>query len=56
MTETNPPGRVRRLVRALFSPSARWSVFALLLVGLVVGAGAVIGTQVAVAVSGTDEF
>ena len=56
MNETSRPGLVRRLLRALFSPSARWSVFALLLVGLVVGAGSVIGTQVAVAVSGTDEF
>jgi nitrate/TMAO reductase-like tetraheme cytochrome c subunit len=47
---------VRRFFRWLFSPSARWSVFALLLVGGIAGAVAVIGTQVAVHASGTDEF
>jgi nitrate/TMAO reductase-like tetraheme cytochrome c subunit len=56
MTEPKPPGLVSRTWRALWSPSARWSVGALLLLGLVVGAGAVIGTQVGVAVTGTDEF
>jgi len=40
----------------LTSPSATWSVLALLIVGLVIGAGAVIGTQVMVAVTGTNEF
>jgi nitrate/TMAO reductase-like tetraheme cytochrome c subunit len=49
-------GAVRRLFRWLTTPSARWSVLALLVVGVGVGAGAVIGTQVAVHVSGTDEF
>lgn len=50
--EEKPPGSWRRL----FKPSAKWSVGILLVAGLVLGVGAVIGTQVAVAVSGTDEF
>ena len=45
-----------RFFRWLFTPSARWSLFTLLLVGFVVGAVGVIGTQVAVYVTGTDEF
>ena len=45
-----------RFFRWLFTPSARWSLFTLLLVGGVVGAVGVIGTQVAVYVTGTDEF
>ena len=49
---TNPPGLWRRLT----SPSARWSVLALVVVGLVIGACAVIGTQVMVAVTGTNKF
>ena len=56
MATAKPPGAIRRALRWLFSPSARWSVFALLLVGLVIGAVMVIGTQVAVAVTGTDQF
>ena len=56
MSEDDRPGFVGRVRRALFSPSLRWSVAALLGVGLVVGAGAVISTQVALAVTGTDEF
>ena len=56
MADANPPGAVRRAWRWLFSPSARWSVFALLLTGLVIGAIGVIGTQVAVHLTGTDEF
>ncbi len=56
MADTDRPGRLRRLLRALLSPSARWPVAALLFAGLVVGAGAVISTQVALAVTGTDEF
>jgi nitrate/TMAO reductase-like tetraheme cytochrome c subunit len=46
------PGWWKRLT----SPSARWSVLSLLVVGLIVGAGAVIGTQVMVAATGTNEF
>jgi cytochrome c-type protein NapC len=56
MAPTNKPGMLRRFFSWLFSPSARWSVFALLLVGLVAGAVGVVGTQVAVAVTGTNEF
>jgi nitrate/TMAO reductase-like tetraheme cytochrome c subunit len=56
MADSQNPGVVRRFFRWLFSPSARWSVFALLLVGGIAGAVAVIGTQVAVHVTGTDEF
>jgi nitrate/TMAO reductase-like tetraheme cytochrome c subunit len=40
----------------LTSPSARWSVLALLVIGLIIGAGVVIGTQVMVAVTGTNDF
>ena len=46
------PGWWRRLT----SPSARWSVLSLLVIGLIVGAGAVIGTQVMVAATGTNDF
>jgi nitrate/TMAO reductase-like tetraheme cytochrome c subunit len=49
-------GRIASAWRALTSPSARWSVLTLLLIGLVVGAGSVIGTQVMVAATGTNEF
>jgi nitrate/TMAO reductase-like tetraheme cytochrome c subunit len=56
MAESNNPGVFKRFFRWLFSPSARWSVFALLFVGISVGAVSVIGTQVALHVSGTDEF
>ena len=56
MTEGDRPGFIGRVRRALFSPSLRWSVAALLGVGLLVGAGTVISTQVALAVTGTDEF
>ncbi len=45
-----------RFFRWLFTPSARWSLFTLVLVGCVVGAVGVIGTQVAVHLTGTDEF
>ena len=56
MAPSNKPGIVVRIFRWLFSPSARWSVFVLLLVGLVMGAVGVIGTQVAVAMTGTNDF
>jgi cytochrome c-type protein NapC len=56
MAPTPKAGLIRRLFGWLFSPSAKWSVFALLLVGLVAGAVGVVGTQVAVAVTGTNEF
>jgi len=44
------------LWRRLTTPSATWSVLALVIVGLVIGAGGVIGTQVMVAQTGTNEF
>ena len=56
MADAGKGGVVRRFFGWLFSPSARWSVFALVVVGLVVGVVGVIGTQVAVAMTGTDEF
>jgi nitrate/TMAO reductase-like tetraheme cytochrome c subunit len=42
--------------RRLTTPSATWSVLSLLIIGLVIGAGGVIGTQVMVAATGTNEF
>jgi nitrate/TMAO reductase-like tetraheme cytochrome c subunit len=50
------PGMLTRTWRRLRSPSARWSVFALAALGIVIGAAAVIGVQVMVHVTGTDEF
>ncbi len=47
---------MKRLWKALTSPSARWSVLAFVVVGVIVGAVGVIGTQVMVAVTGTNEF
>jgi len=49
-------GFFARSWQRLATPSARWSVLALVLLGLVVGAAATIGTQVMVAATGTDEF
>jgi nitrate/TMAO reductase-like tetraheme cytochrome c subunit len=45
-----------RLWKRLSTPSARWSVLALVVVGLLIGAGSVVGTQVFVAATGTNEF
>jgi nitrate/TMAO reductase-like tetraheme cytochrome c subunit len=52
----NPTAPAKGWWRRLTTPSATWSVLALLIVGLVIGAAAVIGTQVMVAVTGTNEF
>jgi nitrate/TMAO reductase-like tetraheme cytochrome c subunit len=49
-------GGVGRLWRWLTTPSARWSLLALVIVGIIVGAGGVIATQVMVAATGTNEF
>ncbi|MEO8345464.1 MAG: NapC/NirT family cytochrome c [Betaproteobacteria bacterium] len=49
-------GILARTWRRLTTPSARWSVLALVLIGIVVGAGSIIGTQIMVAVTGTNEF
>jgi cytochrome c-type protein NapC len=54
--ETGRPGLIRRTWRGLTTPSSRWSVLVLLLVGIVIGLVAVVGTQVMVYVSGTDKF
>ncbi len=56
MADPNPPGIGRRLLRWLASPSSRWPVAVLLVAGVLVGAAMVVGTQVAIAVTGTDEF
>ncbi len=50
------PGAIKRAWHALASPSAGWSVLSLLVIGLVIGAAAVIGTAVVVKVTGTVEF
>ena len=47
---------LKRAWHRLRGPSTRWSVLALVTLGLVVGAIATIGTQVMVHVTGTDEF
>ena len=49
-------GPVKRARHRVRTPSTRWSVLTLVLLGLVVGAIAVIGTEVMVHVTGTDEF
>jgi len=48
--------RISRGWRRLTRPSARWSVLALLMVGILIGFVAVVGTQVMVAVTGTNRF
>ena len=50
------PGLLVRTWRRLRSPSARWPLAALVGLGLVLGAIAVIGTQVMVHATGTDAF
>ena len=50
------PGVLTRTWRRLRSPSPRWSIAALVAVGLVIGAVAIIGTQGMVHVTGTDKF
>jgi len=50
------PGLLRRTWRALSTPSARWSVLALVVIGVVIGSATIIGTQVMVKVTGTNEF
>jgi nitrate/TMAO reductase-like tetraheme cytochrome c subunit len=51
-----PRGLVSRAWRRLLSPSARWPLIALVAVGVVMGAVAIIGTQLMVHVTGTDAF
>jgi len=47
---------ISRTWKALSSPSAKWSVIALVGLGLALGFAATVGTQVMVAVTGTDKF
>jgi nitrate/TMAO reductase-like tetraheme cytochrome c subunit len=56
MSSNSQGGFIKRTWRRLRSPSAQWSVLALLVVGVVVGFVATAGTQVMVAVTGTDKF
>ena len=49
-------GFLARTWRNLSTPSARWSVLALVILGVVLSAVAIIGTQVMVAATGTNEF
>jgi len=58
MAENPTPGSApaRGWWRRLTTPSATWSVLALVIVGVVIGSAAVIGTQVMVAVTGSNEF
>ena len=55
----NAPQRVgffAGIWRWLVTPSARWSVLALIVVGLLLGAAGVVGTQVMVAATGSNAF
>jgi len=54
--ETPRRGFIGRAWHGLTTPSVKWSVLALVVIGLVIGAGGVIGTQVMVAATGTNEF
>jgi len=49
-------GFIKRTWRGLRSPSPKWSVLALLVVGVVIGLVATVGTQVMVHATGTKEF
>jgi nitrate/TMAO reductase-like tetraheme cytochrome c subunit len=56
MPATEERGPRSGLWQRLSTPSARWSVLALVIIGLIIGAGGVISTQVMVAATGTNEF
>jgi len=56
MGEQTEPGLLRRWWRALTTPSARWSVLALVVIGVVIGSAAIVGTQVMVNATGTNAF
>jgi len=55
-SDKNVPSDRAGFWKRLTSPSVRWSVLALLVIGLLIGAGGVIATQVMVAATGTNEF
>jgi nitrate/TMAO reductase-like tetraheme cytochrome c subunit len=54
--DTPQGGFIARTWRRLRRPSTRWSVLALLVLGAAIGFAATVGTQVMVAVTGTDQF
>jgi len=54
--QTRRRGLLGRLQALLTARSAKWPVLALVIVGIIVGAGSVIATQVMVAATGTNEF
>jgi nitrate/TMAO reductase-like tetraheme cytochrome c subunit len=56
MALPNEPGRVRRFFRWLFTRPGGWTALVLLGGGVAFGAVATIGTQVALHLTGTDEF
>ena len=56
MADASQPGFFRRAWRMLTSPSAKWSMLTLLVIGILIGAGGVIGTAVMVEATGTVEF
>src|SRR3954462_6866564 len=56
MSSRGQGGFIGRTWHRLRSPSARWSVLALLVAGVVIGFVATAGTQVMVAMTGTDKF
>jgi nitrate/TMAO reductase-like tetraheme cytochrome c subunit len=53
---SEPPGFIKRTWQRLRSPSVRYSVLTLLVIGAVAGFVATSGTQVMVGVTGTDKF
>ena len=56
MANASEGGLVRRMWRRLTSPSARWSVLALVVIGLIIGFVATAGTQLMVHATGSDHF
>jgi len=56
MANPSEGGIIRRTWRGLTSPSARWSVLSLLVLGVILGLVATVGTQVMVHATGTDQF
>jgi nitrate/TMAO reductase-like tetraheme cytochrome c subunit len=55
-SQTDAGGFFARSWRRLRRPSTRWSVLALVVLGIAIGFAMTVGTQVMVAVTGTDAF
>ena len=55
-SERAPGGGIANLWHRLSTPSARWSVLSLTILGVLIGAGFTIGTQVMVNTTGTNAF